>query len=59
MGVSTSANTKMTRNTATAPSHGPTDDATKVSGTKESNMEKVSISKKARSAMVFGKWAKE
>ena len=58
-GVSTSANTKMIRNTATAPSHGLTDDATKASGIKENNMGRVFTSKKARSDMVFGKWAKE
>lgn len=51
--------TKMIRSTAPAPSHGPMDDATRVSGIRANNTVRACTSKKARSDMVFGKWGKE
>lgn len=59
MAASTLVITKMIRSTALAPSHGPMDDATKVSGIRANNTVRACTSKKERSDMVFGKWEKE
>ena len=55
----TSASIKTIKNTVKEPLRGLMVDAIKVSGTRVSSTGRVSTSKKAKSAMVCGKWEKE